>query len=510
MGDIDGDGKKDIVISYGFTSSTISIYRNTSSSGSVSFSPKTDFATGLNPKFIAIGDLDGDGKNDICVTNRGERYFSIFKNNGSPGVVSLQARTDIVYPTNMFNKSVDMGDVDGDGKLDVIVGVDFTAPGTLIYKNISTVGNITLALGAQLDSGNPWVTTFADMDGDKKPDIIDVIPDWHFIRIYKNKTNEPGISMFSPTSGTIGTTITLSGVNFTGATAVSFGGVSASSFTVANSTTITAVVANGASGIINVETPFGTATINGFTFYLLPPSISSFTPNTARAGALVTITGTNFNGTNTVRFGGTDAASFLVVDNNTIQAIVGSGASGAVQVSHAGGSASMPGFGFVTGPIQIYTLRMCPQGNVFLSSLQTGSNYQWQVDEGSGFTNISDNSNYNGTSSSMMQIISPTSSWYGNMYRCLITTPSGQVLSPIYTLKFETIWTGSNDSDWFSPLNWGCGVLPNENTDVIIPGNLSNYPVINVPVTCRSLYLHPNANISVGMGVNVTIKGQNP
>jgi hypothetical protein len=492
MGDIDSDGKKDIVISYGSQSSKISIYRNTSTSGVVSFSPKTD------------------GKNDICVSNSWDRYFSVFKNNSLPGVVSLQARTDIVYPTNMFNRSVDIGDVDGDSKLDVIVGVDFSAPGTLVYKNNSTVGTISLSLAAQLDSGNPWITTLADMDGDTKPDIIDVVPDWNVIRIYKNKTNEPGLTMFSPGSGTIGTTITLTGVNFTGATAVSFGGLPASSFNVVNSTTITAVVANGASGIISVTTPYGTATINGFTFYLLPPSISSFTPGSARAGAVVTITGTNFNGTSTVRFGGTDAASFIVVNNNTIQAIVGSGATGAVQVSHAGGSATMPGFDFVTGPIQIYTLRICPQGSVFVTAVQTGSAYQWQVEDGSGFTNIADNSNYNGTSNSLLQIISPAASWYGYMYRCLITTPSGLILSPVYILKFETVWTGTNNSDWYSPMNWGCGVLPNDNTDVIIPASLSNYPVINVPVTCRSLYLHPTANIIVGTGVNLTIKGQAP
>lgn len=70
----------------------------------------------------------------------------------------------------------------------------------------------------------------------------------------------PTITSFTPTSGPIGTTVTITGTNFTGATAVKFASTPAASFTVNSSTQITATVPTGASsGTISVTTAAGTA-----------------------------------------------------------------------------------------------------------------------------------------------------------------------------------------------------------------------------------------------------------
>lgn len=70
----------------------------------------------------------------------------------------------------------------------------------------------------------------------------------------------PTISSFSPTSGAVGASVTISGTNFTGATAVKFNGTAAS-FTVANSTSITTSVPSGATtGPISVTNASGAAT----------------------------------------------------------------------------------------------------------------------------------------------------------------------------------------------------------------------------------------------------------
>ncbi|MBF0552787.1 MAG: DUF1566 domain-containing protein, partial [Deltaproteobacteria bacterium] len=81
----------------------------------------------------------------------------------------------------------------------------------------------------------------------------------------------PSITSFTPTSGGTGTSVVITGTNLTGATAVSFGGTAAQSFTVSSATQIMAVVGTGATGTISVTTPGGTATSTGtFTFTAVP------------------------------------------------------------------------------------------------------------------------------------------------------------------------------------------------------------------------------------------------
>ncbi|HCY42311.1 MAG TPA: glycosyl hydrolase, partial [Prolixibacteraceae bacterium] len=96
----------------------------------------------------------------------------------------------------------------------------------------------------------------------------------------------PAISSFTPTSACPGTTITISGTNFTGASSVSFGGTEATSFSVVNATTITAVVANGTSGSVSVTTAEGTGTKTGFT---MKPSIPGTLTYNSAIGALTMV-----------------------------------------------------------------------------------------------------------------------------------------------------------------------------------------------------------------------------
>jgi hypothetical protein len=84
----------------------------------------------------------------------------------------------------------------------------------------------------------------------------------------------PTISSFSPTSAYSGDTVIITGTHFTGATAVSFGNSPAASFTVSNSTSIKAVVGDGATGDIKVATLEGTATLGGFTLKVSAPAIT--------------------------------------------------------------------------------------------------------------------------------------------------------------------------------------------------------------------------------------------
>ena len=161
----------------------------------------------------------------------------------------------------------------------------------------------------------------------------------------------PTITSFTPANGGTGTVLTITGTYFTGATAVAVGGTAAASFTVTNDTTISATVGNGATGTLTVTTPAGTATSSGSFTYYPTPAISGFTPTSAGAGMVVTISGAHFTGVTAVAFGGTAATSYTFVNDSTITAVVASGASGTITVTNPGGTGTSTGtFTFISAP----------------------------------------------------------------------------------------------------------------------------------------------------------------
>jgi len=160
----------------------------------------------------------------------------------------------------------------------------------------------------------------------------------------------PVVSSFTPTSGSRNTSVTITGSNFSGVTAVTFGGVAATSFVVNSPTSITAVVGNGASGNVSVTNSAGSGNLAGFTFINTTPTLSSFTPTSGKTGQVVTITGTNFTGTTAVSFGGTAASAFTVVSATSITATVGAGASGSISVTTAAGTGTLAGFTYLPPP----------------------------------------------------------------------------------------------------------------------------------------------------------------
>jgi hypothetical protein len=165
----------------------------------------------------------------------------------------------------------------------------------------------------------------------------------------------PTISSFSPTSGPVGTVVTIMGTDFTGATAVAFNGTAASSFTVNSAASITATVASGSStGAISVTTPGGTATSSSSFTVTLPDLVVSSPQNISGAYNNVTVlsnaqlTGPlSVAGTLTVQNGGglytncqplTGAGSFVLAAGATLgicdaAGISSSGATGAVQLT---------------------------------------------------------------------------------------------------------------------------------------------------------------------------------
>lgn len=78
----------------------------------------------------------------------------------------------------------------------------------------------------------------------------------------------------------------------------------------------------------------------------LLPEINSFSPTIGSPKTIITIKGNNFKNTKEVKFGDINAESFYVIDNNTVAATVGSGASGEIKVITLEGIATSVGFIF--------------------------------------------------------------------------------------------------------------------------------------------------------------------
>lgn len=148
----------------------------------------------------------------------------------------------------------------------------------------------------------------------------------------------PQITSFTPASGTVGTSVTITGVSLAQAAKVTIGGKPAS-FTVNSNTKVTATVPVGAKTgqKITITTPGGIAT-SPLAFAVVP-SITSFTPTSGPVGTSVTITGNSFSKATGVTFGGVAATSYQVISDTQVKALVPTGAvTGHIAVTTAGGT----------------------------------------------------------------------------------------------------------------------------------------------------------------------------
>lgn len=188
----------------------------------------------------------------------------------------------------------------------------------------------------------------------------------------------PTISNFAPTSGGIGSSVSITGGNFTNITDVSFGGTPATSFDVLSETSITAIVGAGSSGNVSVTNPGGTGSLAGFTF-IPAPTITEFTPSSGQVGAIVTITGANFSdvlANNSVSFNGT-AATITASTTTSISTSVPTGATtGKITVTIGGQTATSATDFTVTNPPAPTITSFTPAiGLVGASVIITGTNF---------------------------------------------------------------------------------------------------------------------------------------
>ncbi|CAN5826670.1 hypothetical protein BH11BAC4_BH11BAC4_15400 [soil metagenome] len=155
------------------------------------------------------------------------------------------------------------------------------------------------------------------------------------------------------------------------------------------------------------------------------------------------------------------------------------------------------------GDIKPAASNICPGSTIVFTAAASGAVFQWQEDNGSGFTNVADGPAYAGATTNTLQLINLPTSYTGYKYRCVVDAVNG----PATTLRFSAIWNGNTNTDWQTASNWNCNLVPDQYTDVIIPGNITNNPVLNGNTAVRSVRVYPNIQVLIKTGFNLDIKG---
>ena len=175
--DIDGDGDFDAFV--GDSGGNIDFFENTGTSTSASFSSPTTNPFGLTdvgsyatPEFA---DIDGDGDLDAFVTDSGGN-IDYFENTGSSTSASFRDldRQPVGFSDVGSFADITLGDIDGDGDIDALVGdtggnLDyFENTGTSTSPSFVSSGASPFGLS---DVGNDATPVLADLDGDGDLDL---------------------------------------------------------------------------------------------------------------------------------------------------------------------------------------------------------------------------------------------------------------------------------------------------------------------------------------------------
>jgi hypothetical protein len=205
--DLNGDGMIDMVTtSYDSNNNSrdVFVYLNNSTDGNIEFNLEATILSGGEPAdgptdynwggySPTLVDIDGDGKLDIVVTNGNCGFgcspsgISILKNISTDSQLGFEYEYNdfYYYEANTWPTRINISDLNGDGKPDILT-TDWQG-GLSILINNSTDGNIEFEDQMQIGVGNyPLAVVTADLNMDESPEIV--VANWEVegLRIIHN------------------------------------------------------------------------------------------------------------------------------------------------------------------------------------------------------------------------------------------------------------------------------------------------------------------------------------
>ncbi len=201
VGDYDGDGWPDLYVVRGTIGANLLFHNR----GDGTFEEVGQAAgvalTGVRSSGPLFADLDGDGRLDLFVGGVDGTPVSVFRNAGDGTFTDVTATSGIDIPPGRDTFGATAGDYDHDGDLDLFVTHWLTSffnfpdtssfhlwqnDGTGVFTDVTLAAGI-VALGPS-DNFNSFTANFADIDGDRWPDLL-VTGDFLTTRVYRNNRN---------------------------------------------------------------------------------------------------------------------------------------------------------------------------------------------------------------------------------------------------------------------------------------------------------------------------------